>query len=259
VLSDINAELINSFAMITKFPGRVIDQLRSIPVSSTKYYQIRKAKPSDHLSRAVRFVYLNRTCYGGLHRTNKEGKFNVPYGGGKRTPEPLWRDGIVHSAAQTLGRDGVKLRVSDFQDSMDAASEGDVVYCDPIYTTRTRDQFDRYNSLLFGWDEQVRLRDASYRACGRGALVVISDTYSAEIQSLYPSAFRIALERKKSIGCRAKDANRGFEYLIILDPAERRKDWLALGSIERRPRKPHVISMSEDRPTAIHQSNNGQA
>jgi DNA adenine methylase len=129
-----------------------------------------------------------------------------------------------------------RLKVSDFEVAMNLACEGDVVYCDPTYTTRTREQFDRYNSLLFGWNEQVRLKNAAYRALGRGALIVISDTFSAEIQSLYPSAYRIALEREKSIGRKAKDAKRGLEYLIVLDPTGKRDDWLALGPIERRTR-----------------------
>ncbi len=236
VLSDINDDLIKSYQIVMKYPQRVLDRLRSIPVDSKKYYQVRESEPSDKLARAVRFIYLNRTCYGGLHRTNRAGKFNTPFGGGSRTPEPLWRDGILYHAAGLLARSGVRLEVSDFEMPMNVASEGDVVYCDPIYTTRTREQFDRYNSLLFGWNEQVRLRDAAYRAFGRGALVVISDTYSIEIQSLYPTAFRIALERKKSIGRKPKDANRGLEYLIVLDPTGRRNDWLSLGPIERRAR-----------------------
>jgi DNA adenine methylase len=240
VLSDVNDELMNSYKMIAKHTDEVLERLMKIPVTSKIYYLVRENGPTDRLSRAVRFIYLNRTCYGGLHRTNRAGKFNTPYGGGTRSPEPLWRDGILYRAAQVLGRRGVKFKQSDFERPMNAASEGDVVYCDPIYTTRAREQFDRYNSLLFGWDEQIRLRDAAYRAYSRGALVVISDTYSAEIQSLYPAAFRIALERKKSIGCKARDAGRGFEYLIVLDPADRRKDWLALGPIERRARKRSV-------------------
>jgi hypothetical protein len=63
-----------------------------------------------------------------------------------------------------------------------------------------------------------------------------NNTFSAEIQSVYPSAYRISLERKKSIGRKAKDANQGFEYLIVLDPKGRRDDWLSLGPIERRKR-----------------------
>jgi hypothetical protein len=78
------------------------------------------------------------------------------------------------------------------------------------------------------------LMEAAYRAFERGALVVISNAFSADVRSLYPSAFRIAVERKKRIGRTSPDASRGIEYILILDPADRRSDWLSLGPIERR-------------------------
>lgn len=115
VLSDINDDLIKSYQIVMKYPQRVLDRLRSIPVDSKKYYQVRESEPSDKLARAVRFIYLNRTCYGGLHRTNRAGKFNTPFGGGSRTPEPLWRDGILYHAAGllALGREARGIRLRD--------------------------------------------------------------------------------------------------------------------------------------------------
>lgn len=236
VLTDVNKELINSYKIVKNSPDLVGEMLRLLPVNSEAYYRIRQDNPGDALGRAVRFIYLNRTCYGGLHRTNRQGRFNTPYGGGSRTPEPLWRDGILHDAARLLTRRGVKLAASDFEKSLGLAGRGDIVYCDPIYTTQVRGQFDRYNSHLFGWDEQIRLSTAAHRAVERGALVVISNAYSDDIKMMYRYAFRIALERKKSIGQRSKDLNRGTEYLIILDPEDRRSQWMTLGSIERRGR-----------------------
>ena len=252
VLTDINTELMNSYRVVKKSPALVAEMLRSLPVNSETYYRIRQDTPDDSLCRAVRFIYLNRTCYGGLHRTNREGCFNTPYGGGSRTPEPLWRDGILLDAARLLGRRGVKLGAGDFEKSLDSAGRGDVVYCDPIYTTQLREQFDRYNSQLFGWDEQIRLSAAAHRAAARGALVVISNAYSNDIRRLYGSAFRIALDRKKSIGQRAKGPNRGTEYLIVLDPEEKRSQWLTLGSIERRIRAVAGLPKREGSPSADH-------
>jgi DNA adenine methylase len=236
VLSDINEELINSYKTVKKSPTLVAEMLRSLPVDPETFYRIRQEKNVDLLKRAIRFIYLNRTCYGGLHRTNRAGQFNTPYGGGSRTPEPLWRDGLLLDVGRLLARRGVKLGTNDFEKSLNMAGHGDVVYCDPVYTTQIREQFDRYNSQLFGWDEQIRLSEAAYRAAARGALVLISNAYSKDIKNIYKSAFRIALERKKSIGQQAKGLNRGIEYLIVLDPEERRNQWLSLGSIERRAR-----------------------
>lgn len=36
--------------------------------------------PTDALKRAGRLLYLNRACYNGMYRVNKQGQFNVPVG-----------------------------------------------------------------------------------------------------------------------------------------------------------------------------------
>jgi DNA adenine methylase len=233
VLSDINRDLTNCYDVVRRHPDAVVEGLRALPVNAKTFYRVRLEEPADSLRRAVRFLYLNRTCYGGLHRTNRDGRFNTPYGGGTRTPEALWRDGILLDAARQLARRGVQVTTGDFESSLNGAGHGDVVYCDPIYTTQVREQFDRYNSQLFDWTEQVRLSHAAHQAASRGALVLVSNAYSRDIRSLYRSAFRIPLERKKAIGNRAIGANRGVEYLIILDPLKRRSEWRALGPIEQ--------------------------
>ena len=94
-LSDINDELINAFKQVREHPKYIANRLRNLPVDANTYYRIRDSSPRSDRGRAVRFIYLNRTCYGGLHRTNLKGKFNVPYGGGSRTPITLWRDGVL--------------------------------------------------------------------------------------------------------------------------------------------------------------------
>ena len=45
------------------------------------YYKVRdEFEVLDKLDNAKRFYYLRKTCYRGMLRYNKKGKFNIPYG-----------------------------------------------------------------------------------------------------------------------------------------------------------------------------------
>jgi len=44
------------------------------------YYEVRRQEPLDDIKKAARLIFLNKTCYNGLYRVNKKGKFNVPLG-----------------------------------------------------------------------------------------------------------------------------------------------------------------------------------
>src|SRR5262249_5252509 len=129
-LSDLNEELINCFRQVRDRPETLLRRLRLIPVSKKAYYALRDSSPTTDTERAVRFIYLNRTCYGGLYRTNLKGEFNVPYGGGSRTPAVLWEQQLLQRSSSVLRRGVCDLRVGDFEQLLQYASKGDVVYCD---------------------------------------------------------------------------------------------------------------------------------
>ncbi len=236
VLSDLNADLVGAFLAVAERSDELLEAVRALPVNAETYYELRAEEPLDPLQRAVRFVYLNRTCYGGIYRENKRGAFNTPYGGGSRTPAPLWDRSLLERCSPLLRKDGVTLEVSDFELSLDAAGEGDVVYCDPAYRAATREHFDRYGAVIFGWEDQVRLAAAARRASARGALVIVSNTYCPEVRELYADATRILLQKTKAIGNAAKDPNRRKEYLIALDPEGNEGsvcNWEVVGRVEK--------------------------
>ena len=92
---DINKDLINCYKVIQENVEELISQLQSMQEKyinySTEerakyYYAVRDEYNSDSLNdeisvkRASEFIFLNRTCFNGLYRVNKAGKFNVPSG-----------------------------------------------------------------------------------------------------------------------------------------------------------------------------------
>jgi DNA adenine methylase len=227
ILSDLNDDLINAFRAVEQRPQELLNAISGLKVDPETYYFIRQHEPSDPCGRAVRFIYLNRTCYGGLYRENKEGRFNVPYGGGSRTPKPLWERSLIKNAHGILASCDIDLRKCDFGEVLEEAREGDVVYCDPAYRGAARDRFDRYGKVVFGWHDHARLASAAWLASRRGALVLIRNASRDQIINLYPCGLAIPLYRSRSIGNKSKDPERQREVLIVLDP-ERSQRWRQL-------------------------------
>jgi DNA adenine methylase len=232
LLSDINTDLINGFQIVKERADELVNAIRKMSVDKDTYYRIRSSRPRTTFNRAVRFIYLNRTCYGGLYRENLKGEFNTPYGGGSRTPAPLWDRNLIANASKLLSMKSIKLKIDDFAVSMKKAGKGDVIYCDPTYRAVTRSQFDRYGSIIFDWNDQERLAEEALQALDRGVLVIISNTYCSEIRELYDSSILMPMKKNKTIGNISKRQNNNKEYLIILDPEKTYEDWHKISPVE---------------------------
>lgn len=216
-ISDINEDLINTYIQVRDYPYEIMEELRKIPVTKENYYKIRNIEIKDPTKRAIRFLFLNRTAFGGIYRLNLDGKFNVPYGGGERTPEPLWSRCLIENASEALK--GVLIKASDFECIIEKAQKGDVVYCDPTYTVaHNNNGFIRYNERNFSWADQERLATAAFRACERGALVLVSNASCPSLKNLY-APFEPKVLIRKSLISRKSSARREInEYLFKLDP-----------------------------------------
>lgn len=214
-LSDVNPDLINTYMQVRDQCQAVLEKLKALKVSKRAYYSIRSSEPKDPLERAARFLYLNRTAFAGMYRVNREGRFNVPYGGGQRTPERLWTSNLLLTAATSL--QGVELLHSDFEPVLDCAGDGDVVYCDPTYTVAHENNgFVRYNERNFSWSDQVRLAAASFRAADRGAVVLLSNACHASVRALYPSARTEKISRRSLVSPTVAARREVNEYLLTL-------------------------------------------
>src|SRR5437879_6194622 len=68
VLSDLNADLVETFAAIKGDWKKVVSLLRKYHYlhSTSFYYRVRSSRPQSKTARAARFIYLNRTCWNGL-------------------------------------------------------------------------------------------------------------------------------------------------------------------------------------------------
>ncbi len=250
-LSDINSNLIEVYFEIKRNWLAIVNEIKTWPVNEEYYYSIRELVPTTRFKRACRFLYLNRTCYGGLYRENQLGQFNVPYGGG-RDHKALWEKKLLQHASIVLNNN-VNLLCSDFEAVMHNSTDGDVVYCDPTYSTKKRKQFDRYGKTIFSWADQLRLAVAAEQAMDRGALVIVSNSSCFQLNNFYPRAYRIDLEKTKTIGNKAHSKSVHQESIYILDPKSRRKLWSKLGTIVNKKSTSSIASKARDNPDFIHE------
>jgi DNA adenine methylase len=183
VLSDSNKELINVYRCLKSHAEEINDQLASLQRrhSEALYYRTRKMDPADAVRRAVRFLYLNRTCFNGIYRVNLKGDFNVPMGSKGLVEYP---EGYLKGIATLLHY--ALIKEWDFEKTIDIATTGDFVYVDPPYTVmHNNNNFVKYNAKLFSWEDQIRLAAAIKRAAGRGAAIMLSNADHKKVRELY--------------------------------------------------------------------------
>lgn len=213
ILADKNAELINAYTSIKRFHEGIDRGLRALhrTHSSTVYYRIRRSTPRGRLKQALRFLYLNRTCFNGIYRVNYQGIFNVPMGSKTIVEYP---GGYLSSVAHALS--GASIRVADFTATLALAKQGDFVFVDPPYTVaHNTNNFLKYNSKLFSWPDQIRLAECVRNAAQRGARVMISNADHRSIRDLYGTfGFHYRLSRSSVLAANSAHRRSTTELLI---------------------------------------------
>jgi len=158
ILVDVNAELQSCMGSVLRRPYAVHNELQQLPNSAADYYRIRAMDPNSLTAarRTARFIYLNRYCFNGLYRTNRNGDFNVPYGANRSGDLPTANE--LAWASRCLKR--AVLKTGDFYEVLSREiRSGDFVYLDPPYAKRNTDLDNQYGPDVFGTNDIDRLMD----------------------------------------------------------------------------------------------------
>jgi len=226
VLSDANERLIRAYTALRSRPEHVIDLLRGYPNEAAFFEKMRQRSVlidgGSDVEVAACFIYLNRTCYGGVYRVNQQNRFNVPFGRYKNPK--ICDEALLRSCSKAL--QGVTLKHATFEEALLAAKRGDFVYADPPYLpTSKTSSFTGYTAKGFDLGDHRRLRDLALELAQRGVHVLISNSAAPEILELYKGpAFHIErITAARSIGASTSSRCKAEELLISVGPALRVK------------------------------------
>lgn len=181
ILGDKNEELVATYKTLRSHPLLTYRALATLPTDRSSYYRIRDDEPPtlDPIPTAARFIYLNRHCFNGVYRTNRSGRFNVPYGS---------RLGVIPSQTQFLrcaiALRSAELRSDDFALVSASAEEGDFLYLDPPYAKRGARDRGEYGCSSFSVSDIERLSVVLERAHQRGVTFLLSYENCPEIEDI---------------------------------------------------------------------------
>ena len=183
ILSDINSELITSYKAIKNDWKQVLFHLQVHKDKHSKdyYYNLREQNFTNEFQIAARLIYLNRTCFNGMYRVNRNGGFNVPIG---TSNSVIYDTDDFESVMKTLKN--TKLIENDFAKTIVKSRAGDFVFADPPYTvSHNANGFVSYNERIFSWADQIRLAKSLDKAKKRGVKIVATNANHPSVVELY--------------------------------------------------------------------------
>jgi DNA adenine methylase len=183
--------------------------------SKDRYYEVRERynhrKRGPASKRAAMFIYLNKTCFNGLHRVNRKGEFNVPAGSYKN-PRILNEDGLRNASAALKG---AELRCTSFDALLESAKPGDFVYFDPPYEPVSQTaSFTSYARDGFKQEDQTRLRDVFAALDRRGCKLMLSNSHVPFICNLYRGFSLETVAAPRAINCNGKGRGKVTEIVV---------------------------------------------
>lgn len=226
LLSDANPRLIETLIAVATNVDALSSLLEQHRANHSQdyYYAQRKAfndnADGDPLVRAGLFIYLNRTCFNGLYRVNRQDRFNVPFGNKASHHIPSRED--LLECSRVLSK--AKISCEDFRKALGNAKSGSLVYLDPPYPALNETAFfTHYTPERFSDELHVSLRDIMVELTQRGVLVIQSNADTPRIRELYTLFRTHELNVVRHVSCKATKL-KARELLITNFTAEGKID-----------------------------------
>lgn len=179
----------------------------------TYYYTVRERFNSEH--NPLDFLFLNRACFNGMIRFNKDYAFNVPYGHKPQRFAKAYVTKIVNQVehvAFLLNKYSWEFLCQSYEQTISLAQQNDFIYCDPPYIGRHVDYYD-------SWDEQseLLLHKALFESKAKFMLSTWDhNDYRANeyVSSVWGDCFKITREHFYHVGAKESNRNPMIEALL---------------------------------------------
>ena len=196
VINDIHKDLINFYQQIKNGYATDIYNLMSQYTNTEKdYYYIRdQFIPKNDIEKAFVFFYLRKTCYRGMLRYNKKGKFNIPFGRYKTYNFEILLDDNYYNLLKNT-----EIFNLSFEDIFQKYNDKDnFVFLDPPYDS----VFTDYGYCSYDRDQHLKLYECFINTKNKCLMIIgetdfINDLYKGYIQEKYNKSYAFKIHSNR--------------------------------------------------------------
>lgn len=234
-INDNNKELINTYSVIKDSCDELIQMLAGMQSKynacagnderQAYYYEQRDRyntlllDDNTRIEKAALFIFINRTCFNGLYRVNRQGRYNVPFG--KHSNPTICDAENLIKISEAL--QNVVMHSCDYHDVLSFADENTFVYIDPPYRPlNATSAFTSYTEDQFNDQNQIELAEMYRTLASRGVKVMLSNSDPHNVDEsddffddLYADFTILRVEATRMINSKASSRGKVKELLIL--------------------------------------------
>lgn len=159
------------------------------------------------------YYYVREYCYGSMFRYNKNGEYNIPYGGMSYNKKNFKKkiDKLFSQKTYTILHNAHILNC-DFEDFLNHFNftEKDFIFFDPPYDT----DFSTYDNNAFTLEDQKRLANCIYNLDAKFIFIIKKTDFIWDLYANKEGIYIEIFDKKYSYNVRGRN-DRDVEHLII--------------------------------------------
>jgi DNA adenine methylase len=239
IFSDLNPHIINFYNQLknktitTKVIKDYLEEQGALLAErdDKHYYFVRDRFNKEH--GPLDFLFLNRSCFNGMIRFNRNNLFNVPYGHKPNRFSKAYITKIVNQVRYVefmIHSNNWTFVCQSFEKTISMANENSFIYCDPPYIGRHVDYFD-------SWDEEreKRLKECLYKSNSKFMLSTWDNNKyrtNPYLNTIWKGFKKITHEHFYYIGAKEDNRNAMIEALLINYPLTQQKKELKIEQLK---------------------------